>query len=341
MIHDIELPHRIVKGRNCLEKTRDLMEEFKFKNPAIVSGETTRKIAGEKVSSLVGGRVIECPEATTSEVEKVKKESADADLLVGVGGGSVIDVAKVAAFQLNKPFFSVPTAPSHDGISSSRASIKNGKSKCSIKTRPPLAIVCDVGVIEKAPKKLIAAGYGDAISNYTAVLDWKLAEESGEYYGDYAAALALLSAETIIKNVDKMVADKEFAVNLLLESLISSGIAMCIAGSSRPCSGAEHLFSHSLDEILEEPAAHGSQCGVGAIMMAKLHGKDFKLIKSVLSRLGAPTTAKELGIPEEKVVEALVKAREIREQTTVLGGGLNEEQARKLAFETGVIEGVK
>ncbi|KYH36945.1 MAG: glycerol-1-phosphate dehydrogenase [Candidatus Bathyarchaeota archaeon B23] len=131
----------------------------------------------------------------------------------------------------------------------------------------------------------------------------------------------------------------EEGYRVLIEALVSCGVAMSIAGSSRPCSGSEHLFSHALDVVAPRPALHGEQCGVGTIMMAKLHGLDWRGIRERLRVIGAPTTAEELGIEPRYVVEALVRARRIRpERYTILNEvELTEKEARELAEECGVI----
>ncbi len=91
---------------------------------------------------------------------------------------------------------------------------------------------------------------------------------------------------------------------------------MAIAGSSRPCSGSEHLFSHAIDILAREkgfrPALHGEQVALGAIMMAYLHGMRWRRIKSFLQGLNIPVTAKELGLDKEIVIEALTMAHSIR-----------------------------
>jgi glycerol-1-phosphate dehydrogenase [NAD(P)+] len=115
---------------------------------------------------------------------------------------------------------------------------------------------------------------------------------------------------------------------------------MSIAGSSRPASGAEHLFSHQLDRIAPEPALHGHQVGVGAIMTEYLHtGADgrWRDVRDALDTIGAPTTAAGLDIDEETVVEALTTAHRIRDRYTVLGDGMSEPAAREAAAVTGVI----
>jgi len=81
-----------------------------------------------------------------------------------------------------------------------------------------------------------------------------------------------------------------------VEALISAGVASCIAGSSRPCSGAEHLFSHAVDKLEPGVGLHGEKCGIGTIMIAKLQGQDWEKIVKTLKGVGVPTTAKEIGL---------------------------------------------
>jgi len=121
--------------------------------------------------------------------------------------------------------------------------------------------------------------------------------------------------------------------------MIVSGVAMSVAGNTRPASGSEHMFSHMLDQIAPGKALHGEQCGVGAIMMMYLHGEDWEKIRDFLETIGAPTTARDLRIPKKKIIEALVNAQKIRpERYTILGEqGLTEDAAKKLAKITKVI----
>lgn len=301
----------------------------------------TFTLAGEAVERrLENSDHIIVKRATREEADRVKAliESEGYDLAVAVGGGSVIDVTKVASFDSGIPFFSLPTTISHDGIASGGASLLVEGRKKSIPSRVPMAVFADLELIEAAPQRLFAAGCGDAISKFTAVLDWKLAHRlKNEYYGDYAAKLAELAAKTVMDNANRMAENKKIGVNILFESLISSGVAMSIAGSSRPASGAEHNFSHALDKVAPRPALHGEQVGVGTIMMAQLHNKDYRIIKDALETLGAPTNAKELKIPKEYIIKALTTAHLVRDRYTILGDGLTEEAAIRLAEETEVI----
>jgi glycerol-1-phosphate dehydrogenase [NAD(P)+] len=128
-------------------------------------------------------------------------------------------------------------------------------------------------------------------------------------------------------------------LRILLEALISCGVAMSIAGSSRPCSGSEHLFSHALDMITGDHAMHGEQVGIGSILTAFLHGSNWRRIRSTLEEIGAPTTANQLGVKDEDIVKALDLAATIRpERYTILQKlHLNYESCRTVAKATGVI----
>ena len=114
---------------------------------------------------------------------------------------------------------------------------------------------------------------------------------------------------------------------------------MSIAGSSRPCSGSEHLFSHSLDMFKCPHAMHGEQCGVGSILSAFLHKAKWQRIRDSLKQIGAPTTARELGVKDEDLVKALEIAATIRpERYTILHKlKLDREACEKAAKITGVI----
>jgi glycerol-1-phosphate dehydrogenase [NAD(P)+] len=342
----IQLAREVVMGPNVLKRVGEVCGRLcPGKNAFLVADEKTFTIAGSKIQRQLknaGYKVNHSliKEADMPTINRVRAASRKkADFFVGVGGGRAIDVAKLVSFQEGKPFVSVPTAASHDGIASSMASIKGGKKPTSVETHAPIAIVADTLVIKRAPHKLLAAGCGDLVSNLTAVRDWQLAHQvTKEPYSEYAATLALVSARLVLDNAEMIKEHSEESVRKVVKALISSSVAMAIAGSSRPASGSEHLFSHALNLVAPKPALHGEQCGVGAIMMAYLQGEDWKAIQNALKTVGAPTNAEELGIKGEHIVKALTMAHKIRpERHTVISAGLDRKTAKHLAEVTEVI----
>ncbi|MFH0748920.1 MAG: NAD(P)-dependent glycerol-1-phosphate dehydrogenase [Candidatus Bathyarchaeota archaeon] len=347
-IHRMQLPREILVGNGVLKQVNSICKMLRLKSSILIlsGSHIIETVKEDVVSSLERDsfevKVSRVDESNISCVENTIKiiENFKANAVLGVGGGKVIDVAKLSSSQKSIPFISIPTTLSHDGIASSRASIKDYRRPISMEAQSPIAIIGDVEIISKSPYKLTASGCGDIIAKYTAVKDWKMSHKvKGEYYGDYAANLALMSTKLVMKNANIIREENEEGLRTVLEALISCGVAMSIAGSSRPCSGSEHLFSHALDMVVPKPALHGEQCGIGAIMMSKLWRADWKLLRDKLRTIGAPTTSSELGIDAEYIIEALTVAQKIRpERYTILDRArLNRRTAKELALATGII----
>lgn len=344
--HTMELPRLIVIGENNIGKIGDFLISLeKPKKVSLVTGEHVKKILQKKIERSLRASKIRFVWYTVKDNElrsiknvenKVKKDKVE--LVVGIGGGRSVDIAKMVAFNLKKPFVSIPTAASHDGIASPFVSVKSNKPH-SIVASAPLGVFVDINIIKKAPKRLLASGCGDLVANIIAVKDWELGrDEVGEYYGRYSANLSLMSANMVIEN-SELFAKKGLDVRVIVEALISAGVASCIAGSSRPCSGAEHLFSHALDKIAPGVGLHGEKCGIGAIMMAKLQGQDWKKIVKTLKNVGAPTTAKQIGLTPKILAKALTIAQSLRpERYTILKQvNMTEKRALSLAKSTNII----
>lgn len=342
----MEFPRLIVIGEKNIGKIGDFLISLeKPKKVSLITGKHVKKILQKKIEKSLRVSKIKFVWHTAKDNElrsiknvqnKVKKDRSE--LVVGIGGGRSVDIAKMIAFNLKKPFVSIPTAASHDGIASPFVSVKSDKPH-SIVATAPLGVFVDIDIVKKAPKHLLASGCGDLIANIIAVKDWELGRDKvGEYYGRYSASLSLLSAKIVIEN-SGLFAKKGLDVRVIVEALISAGVASCIAGSSRPCSGAEHLFSHALDKIAPGVGLHGQKCGIGAIMMAKLQGQDWKTIIKTLKNVGAPTTAKQIGLKPDQVVKALTMAQDLRpERYTILKEvEMTKNKALSLAKSTKVI----
>jgi glycerol-1-phosphate dehydrogenase [NAD(P)+] len=344
----MQLPREVIVGKGVLTRVTEVTNRLNLKGVAlIISGEKSYEVAGKRVyesleqagmdvNALLVASITMKDIALIEEQIKVLKPQ----VLFGVGGGTIIDAAKVSAGNQNLPFVSVPTTVSHDGIASPLASIKGSNKPYSILAQAPLAIIADTEIISLAPWRSVISGCGDVIAKFTAVKDWKLAHlENNEYYGEYAASLALMSTKLVTENAGLIKPGNDGGMRVLLEALISCGVAMSIAGSSRPCSGSEHLFSHALDMVNSHHAMHGEQCGIGSILTSFLYGSNWQRIKSTLKQIGAPTTASELGVKDEDVVKALHLASTIRpERYTILHKlRLNYEACQTVARATGII----
>lgn len=341
-------PRDILVGHDTLPRIADMCDSFDFDDTGlIVTGEQTYKSAGKAVEDYVQDKgynvsIHKTGTATMANVNGIVAEGKEtkARFILAVGGGSKIDLAKMAAKELIVPFISIPTSAAHDGIASGRASLKSDMGPKSVDAVSPMGVLADTGIITKAPFRYLSSGCADVISNITALKDWEFARRLKNVpFSTSAFALSELSAKTIIDNSKIIKPGLEESTWIAMKPIIISGISMAVAGSSRPTSGAEHMFSHALDILHPSRALHGEQCGVGSIMMMYLHGGDWMSIREALMNIGAPVNAEQLGLKPDDILDALVEAQNIRkDRFTILGDhGIDRKTAEVVASITKVI----
>jgi glycerol-1-phosphate dehydrogenase [NAD(P)+] len=263
------------------------------------------------------------PDATVFQVKDASLASAGElqavlgargyDAVVGIGGGRTLDVAKYAATRAGVPMVAVATNLAHDGLCSPVASLEHPHGKGSFGVAMPLAVVVDLDYVRAAPVELVRAGIGDAVSNLSAIEDWLLANrERGEPVDGLAIAFARTAGEAVLHGPDS-VESEEFLI-VLAEALVLSGMAMSVAGTSRPCSGACHEIIHAVDSLFPGVSNHGELAGIGALFATFLRGDAtrFDQIAGCLRRHGLPSTPGDVGLSESQFAEAVIAAPDTR-----------------------------
>jgi glycerol-1-phosphate dehydrogenase [NAD(P)+] len=235
------------------------------------------------------------------------------DALVGIGGGRTLDVAKYSATRLALPMVAVATNLAHDGIASPVSSLLHDGGKGSFGVGLPMAVVVDLDYVRMSPPRMVRSGVGDAVSNLTAVEDWRLASiERGEQLDGLAETFARTAAESVLHRTDGV--ESDYFLTALAEALVLSGMAMAAAGSSRPCSGSDHEIMHAVDVLFPDAANHGELAGVGALFSAYLRGDEHLagLIDTCLARHGLPRVPADIGLTTDQFAEAVAFAPQTR-----------------------------
>jgi glycerol-1-phosphate dehydrogenase [NAD(P)+] len=231
------------------------------------------------------------------------------EAVAGIGGGKTIDVTKFAAHMAGIPMVAVATNLAHDGIASPVSSLEHESGKGSYGVVMPVAVVVDLDRVRCAPDPMGRAGIGDVISNLSAVADWELAAaDTGEQVDGLAVAMSRSAAQAVVHQPGAARSDEFLTV--LAEALILSGMAMAVAGSSRPSSGGDHEIMHAIDQLYPGTASHGELAGVGALFCAYLredHGQA-ELIAACLDRHGLPRTPDDLGMSRADFAKAVAFA---------------------------------
>ena len=288
--------------------------------------------AGGRVAVLVGagqGEAIAevlAPTLQAADVLPVQSASVDGardlavqlrqssyDAVVGIGGGRTLDVAKYTASLTGLPMVAVATNLSHDGIASPVASLEHEGRKGSYGVPVPLAVFVDLDYVERAPERMVRSGIGDVVSNLSALSDWRLAaDERGEQIDGLAAAMARTSADAVLYRPDSI--ESADFLTTLAEALVLSGLAMSVAGSSRPCSGGDHEIVHAIDQLFPGSGNHGELAGLGALFCARLRADSAQVaaIESCLRRHKLPCTPSDIGLTTEQFTDAVLAAPNTR-----------------------------
>jgi glycerol-1-phosphate dehydrogenase [NAD(P)+] len=209
-------------------------------------------------------------------VEQMKSGKDRGHIPLAIGSGTVNDLVKRAAFELGLPYLCVPTAASVDGYTAFGAAILREGFKQTLPCAAPLAVAADTEVLARAPAWLSSSGFGDLASKIVAGSDWIIADrakKSGAPGADAmdgtAWAMTQHGLRDYLRRSVGAARGGADAVDALFEALAITGLSMQYFKTSRPVSGAEHLFSHvwemedlSMDGV---PVTHGHKVTIGTL----------------------------------------------------------------------------
>ena len=256
----------------------------------------TLSAAGELVESLLeaagvevvrhvlepGGRTFHADYRYAAEVrEAIKAAGVERGgrkiVPVAVGSGVVNDLTKLASGEIGVPYMVCATAASVDGYSSFGAAIRSPEgAKQTYACPAPRAILADLDVMRTAPKWMAASGFADLMAKVPAGADWILARELGaSEWHDSAWHTVQDGLKEAIGDPEGVAAMKTAPLTAFVEGLMLGGFAMQDMQSSRPASGAEHLFSHLLEmrdhTFRGDIVPHGIQVGVFTLFMCRVY----------------------------------------------------------------------
>ncbi|MCR5601898.1 MAG: iron-containing alcohol dehydrogenase family protein [Ruminococcus sp.] len=286
----------------------------------IISEEFLIGIYKEKITDISrdfgNAEIFAMNSASFDEAVSIAKKVCveDIKVIIGIGGGRVLDTAKYAAHISKAVYICMPTSLSNDSLASPFSVLETyGKARKTFECKIPTAIIVDVNMIINAPENQTLSGIGDTIAKHTALYDWKLsASKSSAMIDDFAYALSRMSYDSVYHCDQKDMKSRVF-IRILSRALVMGGLAMEIAGSSRPCSGSEHLFAHAIEEYYPEiKISHGLAVALGTIPACIFQGQDPSGIMEFFRTHGLNIDPKSYGITAEMFEDMWLKARTVR-----------------------------
>lgn len=267
-----------------------LRTEYGTERIFLIADENTLKAAGGELEGILSGAGISAAgpyifsgkprlHADYDHVETLREQirAAGKPLVpVAVGAGTINDLVKLAASELNLPYLCVPTAASVDGFTSYGSAILKDGYKQTMACEAPRCVVADTAVLSRAPAYLASSGFADLAGKVCAGADWIIADtvadfgaKGSERIEPKAWAMVQHGLNDFLSKSAAAPEGDEEALKVLFEALSMTGFSMQYLRSSRPVSGAEHLFAHiwemenlSIDGV---PVTHGHKVGIGSL----------------------------------------------------------------------------
>lgn len=285
---------KVVISRGAIIEVATFLKEKNYDRVTIVADEMTYKAAGQILRDSLIGKAVSAEVSIIkpddqndvvaneeSIVQALLETSNDTDVLLAVGSGTIHDVTRFASYKMGKPFISIPTAPSVDGFNSMGAPLVIRGEKKTFQTQAPIAVFADLDILKEAPKKMIAAGFGDMLGKYTSLADWRFGSLiGGEPFCPVAASITEQALQSCVDFIDQIAEADEKGVRILMEALINSGFAMLLIGQSYPASGAEHHLSHYWEmeflKLHKKQVLHGAKVSLACEIIASLYQNSFK-----------------------------------------------------------------
>ena len=317
---EIPVPKLLRIAPHALEHLGEYLKEEKIAKVALFWGKRVEALFGETIRNSLaysGVSVVFEKEVTTNSIDDAfvisKEFTTSVDTILAIGGGKAIDFGKYIAFNKQLSLISVPTLISNDAFASPSSSLLVDGERRSIKTVVPRGIIIDTEVIRSSDERYIYSGIGELFSKTTALHDWRLAADTtGIKVNDFAASITLNAVDTFSYYPRKTVRSIEY-IGIITNSLLMTGIAMTIAGSSRPASGAEHLISHAYDRLSGGENLHGIQVGVASYCVAFVQGTTLERVSTDMVESGFYDFVVDHPLHKSLFLEAIERATSVKE----------------------------
>ena len=317
-MNHFRLPYRLVVEEGLFEHIPEAMADVM---PGIEKMKTlivTEKNLSELFSGIIGEMQKDFSGAEVYLIQGASYDNAAAlakyiltnsfKIVIGFGGDTVLDIAKFAAYVSKATLISLATTLSNDSLTSPVAVLgTEGRQRKTFGCTIPDAILVDTNLILSAPERQLLGGIGDTVSKYTALNDWKLAYRRGkDKVDDFAYMISKMAFNSINYSRD--------FIKRLTQALVMGGLAMEIAGTSRPSSGSEHLFCHALEEIYYDQVnvPHGIAVAMGSYPAVIFQERNVKKITKLIQKYKIPVRPSEWKITKEIFIGAWQQAASTR-----------------------------
>jgi glycerol dehydrogenase len=311
-------PSRYTQGRDATASLGREMRQLGLDGPALIvaGAHAAKRLSGIWKASL-GEAGIEFAvhafggECSLSEIARVEQaaRASRSRVVIGAGGGKVLDTARAAAAGLDLPVVNCPTLASSDAPCSALSVIYTDEGEFReyrfYRKNPDLVLV-DTQVIAESPARLLVAGMGDALATWfeaKTCVEGRIRNMRGGGSTRSAAALAELCYRTLLDDgVEALRAVETRVVTPALERLVEANTLLSGLGFESSGLAAAHAVHNGLTVAAATHGYyHGEKVAYGLLVQLVLEGQPSAVCEEVLrfsSTVGLPITLAEIGLAD-------------------------------------------
>jgi glycerol dehydrogenase-like iron-containing ADH family enzyme len=259
---------------------------------------------GRAPTALVFARALD-----QETLDALAHAAPDGVTVVGIGGGTAMDVAKWISWRRNLPLVQLPTLASVDACFTRMSALRDGERVRYDGDAVPDEVLIDYEILGSAPLALLSAGIGDVLSCLTALADWKLAVAKGidPAWNQEGADASVRYIDALEAAAPEIAARSEAGIRALMELHREIGWRCHDLGHARFEEGSEHFFAYCFEAVTGRTIMHGELVVMGVLAMTALTEIDHDRARRIVTAAGTRWRLSDLGVtwPE---VEATLRA---------------------------------
>ncbi|MEO1998165.1 MAG: glycerol dehydrogenase [Planctomycetaceae bacterium] len=308
-------PGRYVQQEGALEGLGEEVERLGSHALIVAGGTAQQSIIPNHQSSwterfqiAVEGFTGECSDEEITRLTEIGRAKG-CDVVIGMGGGKVIDTVKAVGHEISARVVIVPTIASTDAPTSAVSVIytpQGAFSRYLFLPRNPDLVLVDTAVIAQAPVRFLVAGMGDGLAT------WFEAESCRQSYSENQCGglgtlagyrLARLCFDTLLEyGVAAKTSCEQNVVTPALAHVVEANTLLSGLGFESGGLAAAHSIHNGLTQLHgTHNYYHGEKVAIGVLAGMFLTDCPSELIDEVYDfceSIGLPTTLADIGIAD-------------------------------------------